>query len=795
MKSIITVITALAAGLVGPLLANPAEHTLWYDEPAELWTDALPLGNGFMGAMIFGGVTQERIQLNESTIWTDEPRDYANPDAVEHLPEIRRLLQAMRAKERAGDYKAARPLQQQAEKLANENFMSEPLKVSSYQPCADLLLDFHGHGAVQNYRRELDLSTALSRVSYSSGGTQFVRETFASYPDRSVVSKISADSPGKLSFNISLTSQHEGYTIQSVWDQGMILAGKVKGGAINFEVHLHVETTGGKVLKGDQGLEVKGADSAVIKLVAATNFKDYKTVNQDPSARALAMLLPIKDQNYETLKAAHLADYQPLFDRASISLKASPSAQLPTDERIINFSNANDHSLVTLLFQYGRYLLIAASREGSQVLTLQALWNDSLRPPWNSNMTTNINTEMNYWPANVTGLPEANGSLFSALEDLAVSGRTTAKGHYGADGWVLHHNFDLWRATAPVFDARWGIWVSGSGWLSYHIWEHFLFTGDLEFLKKYYPILKSAAQFYADFLYEDELTGYLISGPSNSPENGGLVMGPTMDHQIIRSLFKIVDQAARLVGDDSELPKTVAAMADKIAPNMIGQHGQLQEWLEDKDNPKNKHRHVSHLWGLHPGNDITWQDPDLFNAAKQSLIFRGDEATGWSMGWKINFWARFLDGDHALLILNNLIQPAKDGRKDVRRAGLYKNLFDAHPPFQIDGNYGATAGIAEMLLQSHIVADIPESEALKFSDYTFLIHLLPALPTAWANGSFEGLRARGGFEISASWKDGKLEAATIHSLKGNPCQIKLGDTVIDLHLNVDEARTLTFSKE
>ncbi len=412
-------------------------------------------------------------------------------------------------------------------------------------------------------------------------------------------------------------------------------------------------------------------------------------------------------------------------------------------------------------------------------------------------MTCNINTEMNYWPANLTGLDECNKPLFTALEELAQAGQSTAREHYGADGWVLHHNFDLWRATAPVNKSNHGIWVGGSGWLVHHIWEHFLYTGDLAFLKKYYPVLTGAVTFYTDFLVEDKITGYLISGPSNSPENGGLVMGPTMDHQIIRSLFKAYVLASQLVGDNGPLPEKAAGMIDSIAPNMIGKHGQLQEWLEDKDDPDNKHRHVSHLWGVHPGSDITWKDDALFDAAKQSLIYRGDEATGWSMGWKINLWARFLDGDHALKILHNLITPAFDKPKNPgdppRKAGLYPNLFDAHPPFQIDGNFGACAGIAEMLMQSHIVSDINDQGPLDYSDFHFLIHLLPALPSDWKNGSIEGLRARGGFELDLYWEEGVLKKFLITSLQGNPCTLKVGDQLMELELEQGASRTVLFN--
>jgi len=801
-NSILVKFVGISAVIVSFFFANHAtaelvsgntqnERVLWYNQPAEKWTEALPLGNGSLGAMVFGGVSQERLQLNESTVWTGKPHDYAHPGAVEHLGEIRRLLQQMRTCERAGDNPQAREFQKQAEDLAQEEFMSIPLGLTAYQPCADLILDFPDHKNVENYRRELDLATAISTIGYTADGICFTRESFASFPDKSIVTRISADQPGKVSFKASLTSPHKNYEIKSISDNGLVLAGRVKGGVIEFEVHLLVSTDGGEIIKGAGCLEIKGADSATLKLVAATNFKDYKTVDQNPAERCAAMLTPISAKKYADMKVAHLNDYQPLFNRASLQLGSSAAAALPTDERIKNFAQANDPSLVTLLFQYGRYLLISSSREGSQALTLQGLWNDKLNPPWGGKMTCNINTEMNYWPANLTGLPECNFSLFDALEELAIAGGITAKEHYGANGWVLHHNFDIWRATAPVNGSNHGIWVGGSGWLAMHIWEHYLFTGDLEFLKKYYPVLKGAAQFYTEFLVEDEITGTLISGPSNSPEHGGLVMGPTMDHQIIRSLFKAVVLAGRLVGDDSELPGKAAGMIDRIAPNIKGKHDQLQEWLEDKDNPNDKHRHVSHLWGVYPGCDITWKNQDLFDAARQSLISRGDEATGWSMGWKINLWARFLDGDHALKILNNLISPAMDGNKETRKAGLFPNLFDAHPPFQIDGNFGACAGIAEMLIQSHILPDIQDRESLAFTDCKFLIHILPALPSEWKDGSFEGLRARGGFEVSVVWEDRKPKTIIIKSLAGNPCLLKFGKKQLELQLNKGEVKTFS----
>ncbi len=776
---------------------EPHQLELWYDEPAQVWNQALPLGNGTMGAMVFGGVSRDRWQLNESTVWTGHPREYAHPGAVKHLPVIRELLQEMRVLERAGEWKKAGELQEQAEELAQNEFMSIPLRLTKYQPMADLYLDFPTHEHVDDYRRELDLTTGLSTVSYVHRGNRFTRESFASFPDKSIITRISAERMEQVSFRLSLTSPHKNSGIKSVSSDGMVLQGQVEDGAIRFEVHVEVEIDGGEIIASQQGLAVTGADAATIKISAASNFNTYKTVDQDPAVKCHEMISLASGKTYEQLLQAHLKDYQSLFNRASLTLESAQPlyAAVPTDERIKDFRQSKDPSLVTLLFQYGRYLAISGSREGGQPLNLQGIWNDKTDPPWGSKYTCNINIEMNYWPANLTGLPECNLPLFQTLEELSVAGSVTAREHYGANGWVLHHNWDLWRATAPVNRSNHGIWVTGSGWMAHHIWEHYLFNGDPDFLKRYYPVMKGAVQFYTEFLYEDEITGYLISGPSNSPENGGLVMGPTMDHQIIRSLFKAFIMASRLVGDDSELSQKAAGMIDRIAPNMKGKHGQLQEWLEDKDDPGNNHRHVSHLWGIHPGSDITWQEQEMFDAARQSLIFRGDEATGWSMGWKINLWARFLDGNHALLILNNLITPAADHPEKPGdppgKAGLYPNLFDAHPPFQIDGNFGACAGIAEMLLQSHIMKDISETGPLSYSDFTFLLHLLPALPAEWENGSFEGLRARGGFEVSLVWKGGEPKTITIKSLAGNPCRLMVGEELIDLKMEKDDVREIS----
>ncbi len=792
----------------GPAPREDERHelTLWYTQPADNWNEALPVGNGSMGAMVFGGVKRERLQLNESTIWSGRPNNYAHPGAVKHLAEIRKLLQEMRRFEIKGDKKKAREFQLKAEDLALREFMGIPLHQASYYPMADLTLDFPGHEQVANYRRELDLSTGRVEVRYDHQGIRYTREVFASYPDQCLVTRVSAGKSGALSCRIKLAPPDIGkkpppidFKIKEITDTGVVLAGHVtqgndksdkdgNGGAIRFETHLQVSTVGGEITKEAEGLSVRNATSVTVKTVGATNFRDYTSVDADPGKRCLARLQAVSAKPYEEMYRAHLEDFQPLFNRVSLSLGDSKASAVPTGDRVKNFAEAKDHNLAALIFHYGRYLAISGSREGGLPLNLLGIW--ALRPAWGCKYTCNINIEMNYWPMNPTGLPECNLPLFETLEKLAASGSLTAREHYGAGGWVLHHNWDLWLGTAPLNKSNHGIWVSGSGWMVHHIWEHFLFTGDLELLRKYYPLIKGAVRFYTEFMVEDEITGYLISGPSNSPENGGLVMGPTMDHQIIRSLFKAFLLASRVVGDACELRGKVSGMVGKIAPNLKGQHGQLQEWLEDKDSPTNKHRHLSHLWGVHPGCDITWKDEEMFAAARQSLIFRGDGGTGWSLAWKLNLWARLLDGEHAMKILYTHITPGID--KPDKKAGFYPNLLNANPPFVIDGNFGFCSGVVEMLLQSHILASVPADGPLSFSDFEFLLHLLPALPPEWESGSFERLRARGGFEVSASWEGGKLKTVTLKSLNGNPCKVKYGEKVMDLKLGKGEEKTLSF---
>lgn len=754
------VLSSALAFFACPVFAQQA-HTLWYRQPASIWVEALPVGNAKLGGMVFGGTAHERIQFNEQTVWAGEPHDYAHKGAYASLGKIRELLFEGK--------------QNEAQDLALREFMSEPMREKAYQAFGDLLLDFPGIGDVSDYRRDLNLDTAIATTRFKSAGVTYTREVFASYPAKVIVVRLTADKPGNLSFTASLKSAHENSTNTVLADGDLSMSGQVEDGAIKYEARLEVLTEGGLRTSDDGAAVVKGANAATLILTGATNFRNWRDVSADPKQRNTAILASAHRSTFDILRAAHIADYQRLFRRVTLNLGSSPASELPTDERIAKFAGGNDPALVALVFQFGRYLLIASSRPGGQPANLQGLWNDSNRPPWESKYTDNINTEMNYWPSEEDNLSECQLPLFDAMKELALSGAITAKEQYNARGWVLHHNFDLWRGTAPVDGPKQGIWQTGGAWLSTHLWQHYLFTGDKQFLRDTaYPLMKGAALFFVDSMVKDPKTGYLITGPSNSPEQGGLVMGPTMDHEIVAALFGDVIAASRILGADADLREQLTAMRKQIAPLKIGKYGQLQEWMEDVDDPHNQHRHVSHLWAVYPGSEITpYGTPDLFKAARQSLIFRGDAATGWSMGWKINLWARFLDGDHAYRILQNLIEPAYykiPGHKD--HAGLFANLFDAHPPFQIDGNFGATAGITEMLLQSDDPYGTFTSLTPVQSGDAAFVTLLPALPSAFPDGDVTGLRARGGLEVSIAWKNGKLTRAVLVANENKPVKVR-----------------------
>jgi alpha-L-fucosidase 2 len=720
---------------------------LWYDLPADTWNEALPVGNGRLGAMVFGGVKKERIQFNEETLWTGGPHDYANEGAVDHLEEIRQLL-------RAGK-------QQEAEVLAMEEFMSVPLRQKEYQPFGDIYLEFPGHQDYSGYSRELDISNAICRTSYLVDEVRFTREIFSSHPSQVIVIQLDADKAGSLNFQLSMDSPHVQSTVTH--SNGMLqLDVAVADGVLRGTAGIHVETDG-MLSEADGKIAVQDASSATLRLSAATSFISYADVSGDPVALMKQQLDASLGSSFKSMKEAHMADYRAYFDRFSLDLGNNGRDTIPTDQRLLRFMESpEDPSLISLYTQFGRYLMISASRPGTRPSNLQGIWNQDVKPAWGSKYTVNINTEMNYWPAEISNLSECHEPLFKLVEECSVTGKNTATKHYGAGGWVLHHNTDLWRGTAPINHSNHGIWVGGSGWLSHHFWEHYLFTRDLDFLReRAYPVMKSAAEFYSQYLVKDSSTGWLISTPSNSPEIGGLVAGPTMDHQIIRSLFKACIEAAMLLDRDADFAAKLQEQVKEIAPNQIGQYGQLQEWLEDVDDPTNKHRHVSHLWGMHPGNDFNWEtSPDLMDAARQSLIFRGDDGTGWSLAWKINFWARLRDGDHAYELIKLQFRPVLgDNTSYSGGGGSYPNLFDAHPPFQIDGNFGAPAGIIEMLLQSHLSS----------------IDLLPALPSSLPQGRISGVCARGGFELDFSWEDGVLQEVEVLSRAGEPCNLRYGE--------------------
>ncbi|HUX58574.1 MAG TPA: glycoside hydrolase family 95 protein [Bacteroidales bacterium] len=724
---------------------------LYYNKPADKWTEALPVGNGRLGAMVFGGVEREQIQFNEETLWTGAPHDYSHKGASDYLDDIRQLLFVGKQKE--------------AEQLAMKEFMSMPLKQTEYQPFGDLYIDFPGHEKYSNYHRELDISDAVCYTSYNVDGVNYRREVIASNPDQVIAIHLTADKAKALVFKVYLDSEHEKKSVATS-NNTQILNVAVKDGVLKGVAKIKIDTDGEMATEKNE-ISVSGARSATIWLSANTNFKNYKDVSKDPMAALKTTFEGIKGLSFNEVKKKHINDYQSLFNRFTIDLGTSARDTLPTNIRLQKFTDSpDDPQLIGLYTQYGRYLLISSSRSGTQPANLQGIWNIDLAPAWGSKYTVNINTEMNYWPAEVTNLSECAEPLFGLMQDCSETGSVVAKEHYNLDGWVLHHNTDIWRGAAPINNSNHGIWVGGSGWLASHLWEHYLFTQDVDFLRnRAWPLMKGAALFYSEFLTVDPESGWLISTPSNSPENGGLVAGPTMDHQIIRSLFKACIQASEILNTDHEFAETLKEKVVKIAPNKIGQYGQLQEWMKDIDDPDNKHRHVSHLWGLYPSNDINWEStPELMKAAKQSLLFRGDEATGWSLAWKINFWARLRDGDHAYELIKLLFRPV--GTNDTRYergGGSYPNLFDAHPPFQIDGNFGAPAGIIEMLIQSHLSA----------------IDILPALPTSLPDGKISGVCARGGFELSFIWKDRKLIDVEVLSKTGNPCRLRYNGKTVE----------------
>lgn len=762
MRFILQIITIVWLTLGLSVLSAQEGFQLVYETPADKWVEALPVGNGSLGAMVFGGVLEEHLQFNEETLWAGQPHNYAHEGAGKHLSEIRSLL--------------SKGKQREAQRLAQEEFMSVPLRQVPYQPFGDLFLTFEHGSDFTDYRRNLNLSNAMVVVSYRVDGVVYKRTVFSSFPDQVMVVHLTASQAKALDFRVRMDALHKERQLIS-GASGQSLQVRVKEGALHGVASYQIQTDGQIKMDSSQ-LAISDASWATLYLTAATNYKGYNDVSGNPASIVHERLSKLENQQYEDLKGRHLNDYHALYDRFSIHLGDNQKTQLPTNQRILEFlDEPNDPQLVALYVQYARYLLLASSRPGTKPATLQGIWNHKLKPPWFSSYTTNINLEMNYWPAEMTNLSECHEPLFDLIKDLSETGKSVAYEHYNAEGWIAHHNIDIWRGAAPVNASHHGIWLGGGAWLSTHIWEHFLYTLDEDFLKEYFPILQQSALFYSQVLYEDPKTGYLISSPSNSPEIGGLVAGPTMDHQLIRALFKAVIEATKILETEQTFADQLEALIPRIAPNQIGKHGQLQEWLEDKDDPNNHHRHVSHLWAVHPGNEINWeQTPDLMKAAQQSLEYRGDNGTGWSLAWKINFWARFRDGNRAYKLLHRLLSPAEVPGRKVG-GGSYPNLFDAHPPFQIDGNFGGAAGILEMFVQSHLGK----------------IEILPALPDALPNGKIFGLVARGGFELSLEWKDSKLLSIEVLSKKGQDCTLTYQDKSIEFETTA--GRRYTFNGE